>query len=69
MLRYGFHELNLYRLGLDVMGYNARAIHAYEKAGFQIEGRQRAAVLRDGQRHDRVFMGILREEWQARFAR
>ncbi len=63
LLRYAFHELNLFRLGLDVIATNTRAIHAYEKLGFQHEGRMRDAVLRDGRRTDRIVMGILRDEW------
>lgn len=64
-LRYAFAELNLYRLGLDVIAANAAAIRAYERAGFRHEGAARGAVLRDGQRQDRLSMGILRDEWQA----
>jgi RimJ/RimL family protein N-acetyltransferase len=64
-LRYAFDELNLYRVGLDVIAGNAAAIRAYERAGFRREGSARGAVLRDGQRQDRVLMGILRDEWQA----
>jgi RimJ/RimL family protein N-acetyltransferase len=63
-LRYAFHELNLYRLGLDVTSVNTRAIRAYQKAGFQQEGIVRGAVLRDGRRHDLILMGLLREEWE-----
>jgi RimJ/RimL family protein N-acetyltransferase len=64
ILRYAFHELNLHRVGLDVISNNTRAIRAYERAGFQREGTMRDAVLRDGSRHDRILMGILRHEWQ-----
>ncbi|MGZ4113390.1 MAG: GNAT family N-acetyltransferase [Tumebacillaceae bacterium] len=64
ILRYAFHEMNLNRVGLDVIEYNAGAIRAYEKAGFQIEGRMRSAVLRDGQSFDRIIMGVLRQEWE-----
>ena len=63
LLRYAFTELNLYRLSLNVFSYNTRAIRTYEKVGFVVEGRMREALLRDGQYHDLVFMGILREEW------
>lgn len=63
LLRYAFDELNLYRVGLDVIATNTRAIRAYEKLGFQREGLMRGAVLRDGLRIDRVFMGILRDDW------
>jgi RimJ/RimL family protein N-acetyltransferase len=65
VMNYAFNELNLYRLGLDVIGDNARAIHAYEKLGFRHEGIVRRAVHRDGLRVDRIYMGILREEWEA----
>jgi RimJ/RimL family protein N-acetyltransferase len=40
-----------------------RAIRAYEKAGFRIEGRLRDAILRDGRYFDEVQMGILATEW------
>lgn len=63
ILRYAFYELNLNRVGLDVISYNLPAIKAYEKAGFKVEGQMRSAVLRDGKQYDRVIMGILREEW------
>lgn len=63
ILRYAFDELNLERVGLDVISSNTAAIRAYEGAGFRREGALRAAVLRDGQRHDRIVMGLLREEW------
>jgi len=66
ILRYAFDELNLDRVGLDVISNNERAIRAYEKVGFRPEGALRKAVLRDGRRHDRLLMGILREEWLGR---
>jgi RimJ/RimL family protein N-acetyltransferase len=65
ILRYAFYELNLNRVGLDVIEYNARAIQAYEKAGFRLEGRVRSAVLRDGNSYDRIMMGMLYSEWSA----
>lgn len=65
ILRYAFHELNLNRVGLNVIEYNPGAIRAYEKAGFRLEGREREAVRRDGRRYDLIIMGILYEEWLA----
>lgn len=64
VLRFAFEELNLFRVGLDVIANNARAIRAYEKAGFQVEGRMRQSVFRDGVRTDRLMMSILLPEWQ-----
>ena len=65
ILRYAFLELNLRRVTLDVFEYNPRAVRSYEKCGFRHEGRLRRFLYRDGQRHDLIFMGILREEWEA----
>jgi RimJ/RimL family protein N-acetyltransferase len=63
MLNYAFAELNLYRVGLTVMAYNTAAIKSYERAGFVLEGAKRQMVCREGQRHDLLLYGILREEW------
>ncbi len=52
------------RVSLSVLGNNPRAIRAYEKAGFVLEGRSRGHNLYDGQRIDEAFMGILREDWE-----
>ena len=66
MLGHAFERLGLHRVGLTVFSYNTRAIRAYEKAGFRIEGRLRDAILRDGRYFDEVQMGILAEEWLER---
>ena len=63
ILRYAFTELNLYRVSLDALGSNARAIRSYEKCGFVLEGRTRDAARYDGRYCDEVCMGILRAEW------
>ncbi len=65
ILNYAFNELNLYRVGLSVMSYNTGAIRAYERAGFVREGVTRGAILREGQRHDMLNYGVLRDEWLA----
>jgi RimJ/RimL family protein N-acetyltransferase len=69
ILRYAFDELNLERVGLDVIANNAAAIRAYERAGFRREGAMRHAVMRDGEWHDRLIMGILRDEWPGQAGR
>ncbi|PDY78981.1 GNAT family N-acetyltransferase [Bacillus cereus] len=63
ILKYAFYELNLHRIGLDVISYNKSAIALYKKMGFQMEGCMREAVQRDGKCFDRIIMGILRDEW------
>jgi len=63
ILQYAFTELNLHRVSLSVFEYNPRALRSYEKAGFQVEGRERGALKRDGRRWDLIFMGILAERY------
>ena len=65
ILRYAFTERNLHRVSLDVFEYNPRAVRSYEKAGFRHEGRARGVLHRSGRRWDLIFMGILRQEWEA----
>ncbi|HUG47201.1 MAG TPA: GNAT family protein [Candidatus Limnocylindria bacterium] len=68
MLGHAFDRLGLHRVGLTVFDFNPRAIRAYEKAGFRLEGRSRQAILRDGRYFDELQMGVLREEWLSRRA-
>lgn len=65
IIDYGFRELGLHRIELTVMGFNARAIAAYRKAGFTEEGRAREAVFHDGHWYDEVSMAILAHEWRS----
>lgn len=63
LLRYGFEQLNLNRIQLRVFATNERAVHLYEKVGFQHEGRWREAEFRHGRYHDMLWMSVLRREW------
>jgi RimJ/RimL family protein N-acetyltransferase len=66
MLWLAFDRIGLHRVALSVFGFNERAIRSYEKAGFEIEGREREAITRDGRRWDEITMGILQRDWRAR---
>jgi RimJ/RimL family protein N-acetyltransferase len=63
ILRFAFHELNLFRVQLYVFSYNTRAIGLYEKIGFVKEGILRQSLQRDGRRYDVYLYAILRDEW------
>jgi [ribosomal protein S5]-alanine N-acetyltransferase len=63
IVRHGFETLNLNKVWLKVFEYNARAMRAYEKAGFSREGLLRQDDYRMGRYWDTVIMGILREDW------
>jgi diamine N-acetyltransferase len=64
MVRYGFNDLNLHRIYLQVYETNPRAIRSYEKAGFVREGVMREAVFKDGRYINVVLMSVLRPEWK-----
>ncbi|TWB51141.1 GNAT family N-acetyltransferase [Nitrospirillum viridazoti] len=61
---YAFGPLGLHRIGLRVLAINTRAVHCYEKLGFQIEGRERQTYSLLGQWHDSLVMGLLAQEYR-----
>lgn len=66
ILRLGFEEYNLNRIDLTVFADNTRAIRAYERAGFRLEGRAREAYFRGGRYVDALQYAVLRSEWERR---
>jgi len=64
-LGHAFNVLKLHRVSVRVVDYNSRAIRAYQKCGFVIEGREREVALVDGSWHDDVMMAILDREYLA----
>ena len=64
LLKHGFESLNLHRLWLRVFEYNQRAIRAYEKTGFTLEGRYRDGQYFEGEYADVLLMSILQTEWK-----
>ena len=63
LCKHGFETLNLNRLWLRVFETNQRAIRAYEKAGFTIEGRYRQGQFLEGKYVDVIIMSVLLSEW------
>lgn len=64
IIGYGFEQLGLHRIALEVYAFNPRARRAYEKVGFVAEG-----VLRDALRTpegwvDATVMAILADDWK-----
>lgn len=64
VLRFGFEELGLHRIGLTVLADNLRAIAAYRKCGFEVEGRLRQTLWRDGAWHDDLVMAVLEPDFR-----
>lgn len=63
VLGHAFDTLRLHRIGIRVLSYNHRAIRAYQKCGFILEGREREAAFVNGSWHDDIMMGLLVSEF------
>jgi RimJ/RimL family protein N-acetyltransferase len=69
LVAYGFEQLGLHRIELEVYDFNPRAEHVYRKAGFRREGMRRDVLLWDGIYHSAIVMSLLRPEYEAMVAR
>ena len=65
MLEHAFGVIGLHRVALAVFEYNERAIRAYRRVGFSVEGRSREAIWRGGRFWDEIQMSMLEDEWRA----
>jgi diamine N-acetyltransferase len=65
LLAFGFGQLRLERVWLDVYDFNPDARRVYERIGFVFEGRRRHAIFREGAYHDVDVLAILADEWRA----
>lgn len=63
LLGFGFGELRLERIWLDVYEDNARGRHVYDRIGFVHEATFRRGVFRHGSYVDVLRMAVLRSEW------
>src|SRR5256885_11712325 len=51
---HAFGTLGLHRIALYVFEFNERAIRAYQRCGFVVEGRSRESIWRDGRWWDEI---------------
>lgn len=65
LLAFGFGQLRLERIWLDVYAMNPGARRVYERVGFTLEGTLRHAIFREGRYVDVHRMSILADEWRA----
>ena len=64
IMHYSFNELGLNRLDGDIISTNSQSLHLYtQKCGWEIEGRQKDWYFRDNAWHDRILVGITREQY------
>jgi RimJ/RimL family protein N-acetyltransferase len=66
MLDHAFGTLGLHRIALYVFEFNERAIRAYRRCGFVVEGRSRESIWRDGRWWDEMAMSVLESDWRKR---
>ena len=64
VLQHAFTNLNLHRVWLMVMESNKRAVAAYEKCGFTVEGKMRESVRTSKGWDSDLIMGILGSEFE-----
>ena len=62
LCRFGFRHMNLQRIELDVFETNPRALRAYEKVGFTLEGTRRRSEFVQGRHVGSHIMGLLVED-------
>ncbi len=61
---YGFHEFGLDKVYARADPRNVGSVRVLEKLSMRREGLLRNHVVRRGERCDRVYYGLLREEWE-----
>ncbi len=59
ILDFAFNKLNLYKVTAGVVADNLGSIKAFQKAGFEIEGRMKSQDFSDGVFRDAVYMGLV----------
>lgn len=68
LCRWGFMELNLYRIGAAVAAFDDEWLAALDALGFAQDGRIRDQFWRDDAYHDQVIRSLLVHEWEAQNA-
>ncbi len=66
-LRYGYRQLGMNKIYLQVFTTNTRALGLYRKLGFQDEGVLRAHYYVNGTYHDMHSLSLLRSEFEERY--
>ena len=66
VIAYCFKELGMNRIGAEIYEFNAPSIKLFERNGFQLEGRLRQSIFKDGVFKDELLYSLLREDWEGR---
>ena len=68
VVTYAFQQMNLRKIRAEVLATNISARKLFDKLGFKTEAILREYKYRNGQYLDFHVFGVLRNEWQNRFA-
>ena len=63
IIQYGFEQLNLHKISLEVFSFNPRAEHVYTKVGFKLEGIKREDFKYNDKYIDTKIFGLLKSEY------
>jgi RimJ/RimL family protein N-acetyltransferase len=65
MLRYGFDELGIHRVWVEIYDFDEPKKVLLDELGFQLEGRHREHHFAEAGWHDSLFYGLLEGDWRA----
>ena len=68
LVRFGFEELGLQRIEAEIVADNEGSAGVLRNAGLTLEGRLRNKLFYKGRYWDRLWFGLLREDWERRQA-
>jgi ribosomal-protein-alanine N-acetyltransferase len=69
MVEYGFDRLNLHKISAGVNNYNTASLKAFERVGFEEEGRRKEELFVDGRYCDSIILGLTFERFKKLFSK
>lgn len=64
-IRYGFEQLYLHKISLEVFSFNPRAEHVYTKVGFKLEGIKREDFKYNDNYIDTKVFGLIKSDYES----
>lgn len=64
---YAFNKLNLHKLTAGVAAINKGSVRAFERAGFEVEGRAKKQFFLNGEYYDSLYLGMTRQDFLDKF--
>lgn len=63
MLNYAFNTLNLRKINSLVISYNQRSLRYSLHCGYEIEGRKKKEIYKNGRYWDLIQLGLFKNQW------